>query len=89
MDIVSYQTGPIACRGAVTADSRPDDYVSPDLSSNIEVDRRKINIRPGKRHKYTPLRFGAATGGHQVGRRGCACTRDRVVKSIVFRMPCW
>jgi hypothetical protein len=35
----------------------------------IETERQSMDIRPGMRNKYTPLRFDSATGTRQVGGR--------------------
>ena len=39
------------------------------LVNMLEIERRSMDIRPGMRHKYTPLRFDPASGARQVGGR--------------------
>jgi hypothetical protein len=39
------------------------------LVDMVEIERRSMDVRPGMRHKYTPLRFDPASGARQVGGR--------------------
>ena len=47
----------------------PHDVRMQHLVNMLEIERRSMDIRPGMRHKYTPLRFDPATGARQVGGR--------------------
>jgi hypothetical protein len=70
MDIRGYGTGPIAAAGAFTSDfAIPDEIPMQHLVDMLEIERRSMDVRPGMRHKYTPLRFDPATGARQVGGR--------------------
>jgi hypothetical protein len=70
MDIRGYGPGPIAADAAFTADfAIPDDIPTQNLVNMVEFERRSMDVRPGMRHKYTPLRFDPATGARQVGGR--------------------
>jgi len=70
MDIRGYETGPIAADGAFTSDfAIPDDIAMQYLVDMVEIERRSMDVRPGMRHKYTPLRFDPASGARQVGGR--------------------
>ncbi|MYT29655.1 MULTISPECIES: hypothetical protein [unclassified Streptomyces] len=35
----------------------------------LEIERRSMDVRPGMRHKYTPLRYAPVTGAPQIGGR--------------------
>ena len=70
MNIVGYETGSIACKAAFTSDFD----LAPGLPlqqvvTNLEVGRKRMDVRPGMRHKYTPLRQDPATGLRQLGGR--------------------
>ena len=70
MDIRGYGTGPIAADGAFTSDfAIPDDIPMQNLVDMVEIERRSMDVRPGMRHKYMPLRFDPASGARQVGGR--------------------
>lgn len=70
MNIIGYKTGPIACKAAFTADFDMAAALSlQQIVTNLEVGRKAMDVRPGMRHKYTPLRFDPATGIHQIGGR--------------------
>jgi hypothetical protein len=70
MDIRGYGTGPITADAAFTSDfAIPDDIPMQSLINMLEIERRSMDVRPGMRHKYTPLRFDPATGARQVGGR--------------------
>jgi hypothetical protein len=70
MEIRGYGTGPITADAAFTSDfAIPDDIPMQNLVSMVEVERRSMDVRPGMRHKYMPLRFDPATGARQVGGR--------------------
>jgi hypothetical protein len=85
MDILGYDTGPIACRAAFTADfAVPTDMPIQHLVNIIENERPSMDVRPGMRHKYTPLRFDPATGAHQVGGRYLFDRWDNVVDYVRF-----
>jgi hypothetical protein len=70
MNILGYETGPIACTAAFTADFD----IAPGLPlqqlvTNLEVARKRMDDQPGMRHKYMPLRFDPATAVRQFGAR--------------------
>jgi hypothetical protein len=70
MDIRGYETGPVTVEAAFTSDfAIPDDIPMQHLINMLEIERRSMDVRPGMRHKYTPLRFDPATGARQVGGR--------------------
>jgi hypothetical protein len=70
MDIRGYRTGPIQAEAAFTSDfSIPEDIPLQRLTDMIEIERRSMDVWPGMRHKYVPLRFDPATGARQVGGR--------------------
>ena len=70
MNVIGYETGPIACKAAFTADFDMAATLSlQQIVTKLEIDRKKMDVRPGMRHKYTPLRFDPATGIHQMGGR--------------------
>jgi hypothetical protein len=70
MDIRGYETGPITAEAAFTSDfAIPDDIPMQHLVNMVEIERRSMDVRPGMRHKYTPLRFDPATGIRRVGGR--------------------
>jgi hypothetical protein len=70
MDVRGYRTGPIPAEAAFTSDfAIPDDIPLQSLMDMVEIERRSMDVRPGMRHKYTPLRFDPATGVRQVGGR--------------------
>lgn len=85
MDIRGYGTGPIRADAAFTADfAIPDDIPMQDLVDMVEVERRSMDVRPGMRHKYVPLRFDPATGARQVGGRYLFGTWDNAVGYNTF-----
>ena len=70
MTVAGYETGPIACQAAFIADFEvAADIPLSRLVSKIDTDRRRMDVRPGMRSKYVPLRFDPATGAHQIGGR--------------------
>jgi hypothetical protein len=70
MDIRGYATGPITADAAFTSDfAIPDDIPMQQLVNMVDIERRSMDVRPGMRHKYMPLRFDPATGARQVGGR--------------------
>jgi hypothetical protein len=70
MDIRGYGTGPITADAAFTSDfAIPDDIPMQHLVDMVEIERRSMDVRPGMRHKYMPLRFDPASGARQVGGR--------------------
>lgn len=80
MNIRGYPTGQIQAEAAFTADfSIPDDIPLQRLTDMVEIERRTMDIRPGMRHKYTPLRFDPATGVRQVGGRYIFDTWENVL----------
>ena len=85
MDILDYDTGPILCQAAFTADfAVPTDLPIQQLVNIIENERPSMDVRSGMRHKYTPLRFDPATGAHQVGGRYLFDKWDNVVDYVRF-----
>jgi hypothetical protein len=85
MNVIGYETGPIACKAAFTADFDMAAALSlQQIVTNIEVGRKIMDVRPGMRHKYTPLRFDPATGIHQVGGRYLFETWENVVDYLRF-----
>ena len=80
MDIRGYGTGPITADAAFTSDFViRDDIPIQNLVDMVEIERRSMDVRPGMRHKYTPLRFDPATGARQVGGRYLFDTWDNAV----------
>src|SRR6202022_2947541 len=85
MKVIGYQTGRIACKAAFTADFEMASALSlQQIVTNLEVGRKVMDDRPGKRHKYTPLRFDPATGMHQIGGRYLFETWDNAVDYLRF-----
>jgi hypothetical protein len=85
MNIVGYETGPIACKAAFTADFDMAPMLSlQQIVTNLEVGRKVMDLRPGMRHKYTPLRFDPATGRHQIGGRYLFETWENVLDYLRF-----
>lgn len=85
MDILGYDTGPIPCRAAFTADfAVPTGMPIQHLVNAIENERPCMDVRPGMRHKYTPLRFDPATSAHQVGGRYLFDSWDNAVDYVRF-----
>lgn len=85
MEILGYGTGPITCRAAFTSDfAVPADMPVQQLVNNVENERPSMDIRPGMRHKYMPLRFDPATGAHLVGGRYLFDSWDDVVDYVRF-----
>ncbi|MGW1979546.1 hypothetical protein [Streptomyces sp. NPDC001889] len=80
MDIRGYETGPIKAEAAFTSDFPLDDrYSTQDLVDMLERERPNMDIRPGMRHKYTPLRFDPATGVTYIGGRYLFDTWENVL----------
>lgn len=80
MDILGYDTGPIACRAAFTSDfTAPADMPIQQLVNNVDNERPSMDIRPGMRPKYMPLRFDPATAAHLVGGRHLFDSWEHVV----------
>ncbi|MEV8613997.1 hypothetical protein AB0383_39845 [Amycolatopsis sp. NPDC051373] len=70
MDIRGYEPGPISAEGAFTSDyALPGVLRVRQIADLVEADRPAMDVRPGMRHKYLPLRFDPAAGAPQVGRR--------------------
>jgi hypothetical protein len=70
MDIRDYPTGSIPAEAAFTSDFEiPADIEIQTLVNLLETERRSMDIRPGMRHKYTPLSFDPATGHTRIGGR--------------------
>jgi hypothetical protein len=85
MNVIGYETGPIACKAAFTADFDMATALSlQQIVTNLEVGRKVMDVRPGMRHKYTPLRFDPATGIHQIGGRYLFETWENVVDYLRF-----
>lgn len=85
MDVRGYETGPITAEAAFTADfAIPDDIPIQHLVDMVEIERRSMDVRPGMRHKYTPLRFDPATGARQVGGRYLFDTWEHAVEYNAF-----
>jgi NADPH2:quinone reductase len=85
MHVLGYDTGPIKCRAAFTSDfAVPADMPIQQLVNNVENERPSMDIRPGMRHKYMPLRFDPATGAHLVGGRYLFDNWDDVVDYVRF-----
>ena len=86
MDIRGYETGPIKADAAFTADfAVPDDLPMQSLVDMVEIERHSMDVRPGMRHKYVPLRFDPATGARQVGGRYLFDTWDNAVGKHVHQ----
>jgi hypothetical protein len=85
MDIRGYGTGPITAAAAFTSDfAIPDDIPMQGLVDMVEIERRTMDVRPGMRQKYMPLRFDPATGVRQVGGRYLFDTWDNAVDYNTF-----
>jgi hypothetical protein len=85
MDIVGYETGSIPCQAAFTSDfTVPADMPIQQLVNNLENERPSMDVRPGMRHKYMPLRFDSATGAHLVGGRYLFDSWEHVVDYLRF-----
>jgi hypothetical protein len=85
MDIRGYAPGRITAEAAFTSDfAIPDDIPMQTLVDRVEIERRSMDIRPGMRHKYTPLRFDPATGARQIGGRYLFDTWDDAVDYDTF-----
>ncbi|MET8829033.1 hypothetical protein ABZX40_16170 [Streptomyces sp. NPDC004610] len=80
MDIRGYETGPIKAEAAFTSDFPLDDrYSTQTIVDMLERERPNMDIRPGMRHKYTPLRFDPATGVKYIGGRYLFDTWENVL----------
>jgi hypothetical protein len=85
MDVRCYGTGPITADAAFTSDfAIPDDIPTQNLVNMVEIERRSMDVRPGMRHKYMPLRFDPATGARQVGGRYLFDTWKNAVEYNTF-----
>jgi hypothetical protein len=85
MDIRGYETGAITADAAFTSDFAITDGMSmQNLVDMVEIERRSMDIRPGMRHKYMPLRFDPATGARQVGGRYLFDTWEHAVDYSTF-----
>jgi hypothetical protein len=85
MNIIGYETGPIACKAAFTADfDMAAALPLQQIVTNLEVGRKIMDVRPGMRHKYTPLRFDPVTGVHQIGGRYLFETWENVTDYLRF-----
>ena len=70
VEVRGYPIGPVVAGGAFTADfALPGVVDSQTLANILESDRRLMDVRPGMRNKYTPLRFDPATGAQLMGGR--------------------
>lgn len=70
MDIRGYRAGPVTADAAFTSDfAIPDGIPMQRLVDMVEIERKSMDVRPGMRHKYLPLRFDPATGAREVGGR--------------------
>lgn len=79
-EVRGYTTGPIKAEAAFTSDFPLDDrYSTQDLVDMLERERPNMDIRPGMRHKYTPLRFDPATGVKYIGGRYLFDTWENVL----------
>lgn len=68
MDRRGYETGRVMADAAFTSDfAIPDDIGMRHLVDMVEIERRSMDVRPGIRHKYAPLRFDPATGAPNGG----------------------
>ncbi|QEY63089.1 hypothetical protein FXN65_13825 [Metapseudomonas lalkuanensis] len=80
MKVLGYKTGPIQAEAAFTSDFALDDSISTqDIVNMLERERPNMDIRPGMRHKYTPLRFDSATGTKYIGGRYLFDTWENVL----------
>jgi hypothetical protein len=85
MNIVGYETGPIACKAAFTSDfDLAPGIPLQQLVTNLEVGRKKMDDRPGMRHKYMPLRFDPATAVRQFGGRYLFETWEHALDYVRF-----
>jgi len=85
MDVRGYVAGPVTAGAAFTSDfAIPDDIPMQNLVDMAEIERRSMDVRPGMRHKYMPLRFDPATGARQVGGRYLFDTWDNAVDYNTF-----
>jgi hypothetical protein len=85
MDVRCHGTGPITADAAFTSDfAIPDDIPMQNLVNMVEIERRSMDVRPGMRHKYMPLRFDPATGARQVGGRYLFDTWKNAVEYNTF-----
>lgn len=70
MSVLGYDTGPISCQAAFTADFEVARTISiQQVITKMDTDRLKMDVRPGMRSKHVPLRFDPATGAQQIGGR--------------------
>jgi len=80
MNVLGYKTGPIQAEAAFTSDFALDDSISiQEVVNMLERERPNMDIRPGMRHKYTPLRFDPATGTKYIGGRYLFDTWENVL----------
>ena len=80
MEIRGYTTGDIPAEAAFTSDfALPGEIGVQRLVDMLEIERRSMDVRPGMRHKYTPLRFEPATGASLIGGRYLFDTWSNVV----------
>lgn len=80
MKVLGYKIGPIQAEAAFTSDFALDDSISTqDIVNMLERERPNMDIRPGMRHKYTPLRFDPATGTKYIGGRYLFDTWENVL----------
>jgi hypothetical protein len=85
MEIRGYGTGLIAADAAFTSDfAIPDGIPMQHLVDMVETERRSMDVRPGMRQKYMPLRFDPASGARQVGGRYLFDTWDNAVDYNAF-----
>ncbi|MFC7307162.1 hypothetical protein ACFQVC_23400 [Streptomyces monticola] len=68
--VLGYPVGPIRAAAAFTSDFEiPGDLPVQRLVDMLETERRSMDVHPGMRHKYTPLRHAPVTGAPQIGGR--------------------
>ncbi|AXC15798.1 hypothetical protein ACPOL_6580 [Acidisarcina polymorpha] len=70
MDVLGYEPGPITCEAAFIADFEISSVVPfGAMVTQIDSDRKQMDIRPGLVMKYVPVRFDPVTGARQIGGR--------------------
>lgn len=90
MGILGYETGPVECRAAFTADfDVAGEIPMAQVVSQMDADRRTMAARAGMRSKYVPLRFDPATGAHQIGGRYLFDTWEDVSDYVRFTTRSW
>lgn len=80
VEIRGYDIGPINAKAGFTSDITLSADITPqNLIDMVERERPNMDIRPGMRHKYTPLRFDPATGNLYNGGRYLFDTWENVL----------